>query len=326
MQNTHIAGVDLNVLVALDALLAEESVTRAAARVGITQPAMSRALARARAVFGDPLLVRASRGMVPTARAQALKAPLRRWLEGAETLVRGPERFDPRSARRRFVLATSDYAQAVLLPGLMRGLEREAPGIDLEVVQVPRDVGPALEDEVDFVLAPARAAAAAVVWRPVLEETFVCLLRRGHPAARRRLDLATWVNLPQISIVPEGRPGNPLDELLKARGLKRRVALKLPSFLVAPLVVARTDLVLTTARRIAEEVARGLPVRAMAPPVELGSFTLSLGWHERRAHDDAHRFLRELITRVCGHRPGAGGRRGARGGLSARAGSATIRA
>lgn len=305
MQDVNLGALDLNLLRVLDALLGERHVTRAARRVGLSQPATSHALARLRAALGDPLLVRGPGGaLVPTPRAAALQPRLRAALDAVAAALRGDAPFDPATARSTFRIATGDYAEMVILPGLMARLARDAPHVDLRVVP-PASGGDEREGlaagEVDVVLAPRRGpgGAAGLYERRLFDETFTCLVRRGHPATAQRLTLARYEALSHVLVAPRGTPGSFVDDALAALGRRRRVALTVPHFLVAPHVVAATDLIVTLASRIADVVAGPLDLVALPPPLELPGFTMSLWWHERNHHDPAQRWLRDAIATVA---------------------------
>jgi DNA-binding transcriptional LysR family regulator len=305
MQDVHLGGVDLNLLVALDALLAERSVTRAAARVGLTQPAMSHALARLRTLLDDPLFVRTPGGMVPTPRAEAMEAPIRRALVDIGAAIRDRSAFDPKTAKRAFTIATRDYADLVLLPPLVARLSREAPGVDLHVRTVPDDWAHALQQgEVDLVVAPLPGKGpSGVLARKLLDERLVCVMRKGHPDAKKPLGLARYLALRHALVAPQGRAGGLVDDVLAQKGLRRRVALRVPSFLVVPFVVARSDLVVTLAERVAVTFAESLDLAVLPPPLELSGFSLHLTWHERRAADAGLSWLRGLLLEVTKPRP-----------------------
>jgi DNA-binding transcriptional LysR family regulator len=304
MQPLHLASLDLNLLVALDALLEERNVTRAAERTGVTQSAMSHALARLRALVGDPLLVRGRSGMVATARAEALALPIRRALEGIVLALETPEPFEPKTAHLSIRIATSDYGELVLLPKLVRRLEQEAPHIDLRLIPNSGDsVGPLVQGVVDLVVAPVRPGdeVQGVLAKKLFDESFVCIVRRGHPLAKKKLTLARFAAASHALIAPRGREGSLADDSLARLGLSRRVAVTLPHFLVAPHVVAESDLVLVLAARVASQLATPLGLVVLAPPKELGltGFRMSALWHERTQHDPAHRWVRELFTDVA---------------------------
>lgn len=305
MHDVHLEGLDLNLLVALRALLAERHVTRAATRVGLSQPAMSHALARLRELLGDPLLVRTPRGMRPTPRAEAMTAPLERALADIGRVLASPAPFDPRRSTRRFRIATNDYQELLVFPRLLSRLWKEAPNVDVEVSNLGKDTNEDLaEGRIDLAMglvaqfAPPHASQG-VRSKPLLSDGFVCVVRDGHPLVKKRLSLADFIALPHALVSPGGGSGSVVDTALATIGEKRRVAVQVPHFLVAPHVVRETDLVLTLAKRIARILAPMLGLRQLAPPVELGGFTTAMGWHDRQDVDPAHAWLRGLIASVA---------------------------
>ena len=303
MRAAHLSQLDLNLLVQLDALLTEAHVTRAAQRAGVTQSAMSRALSRLRELLGDPLLVRTGRGMVLTQRARALAAPLARALADLEAVVLDRPSFDPATSTRTFTLATADYNEAVLLPPLLARLRREAPGVDVAAINHGENPWATLEDDaIDAAIGPRRGKAPALVWKLLFRDDFVVLLRRGHPILRRRgaLTLDRFLSLPQVSIAPGGRPGSAADDALARIGKRRRVALRVPNFLVAPLVVASSDLIGLFPARLARTQAAALALEVRPPPLELTGFDIHLAWHERFRHDAGHAWFRRVLAEVAG--------------------------
>lgn len=304
MHSVHdgLRTVDLNLLVALDVLLAERHVTRAAARLGITQSAASHALARLRDLLGDPLLVRGPGGpLIPSARALQLAPQLRKVLEDLAGVLRA-ETFDPATARRTFRIGGSDYVELVLLPRLMARLARVAPNVDLWVHAFD-DMGDVelASGKLDCVLAPPRPAErpSGMFEKVILRESFTCVLRAGHPLARSRLTLARYCELAHLMVAPRGTPGSFVDDALAAAGRTRRVALAVPHFLVVPYVIAATDLVATLASRIAQLFSATLDLVMMPPPVAIAGFSIALTWHERNHHDPAQRWFRDQIAAVA---------------------------
>jgi DNA-binding transcriptional LysR family regulator len=296
----NLFGVDLNLLVLLAELLREKSVSRAARRAGLSQPAASHALRRLRELFDDELLVRVGRRMVPTPRALELGPPLERALASMSTLVAPPAAFDPRTAKRSFRIATADLQQVVLFPRLLSILAGEAPGLDLVVDPGIHHVADRLAaGELDLGLFPLRARDRLPGLREhvLLHDHFVCLVRRGHPLARRQPDAKRFAAARHAFVAPGGVRGGVVDDVLAERGLTRRVAFQAAQFLVAPFVVAETDLVITVPAQVARLFTRLLPLAAFEPPVPLGGFSMSLVWHERFDADPAHRFLREAVIR-----------------------------
>lgn len=300
MHFAHLSRLDLNLLVALDVLLDEGTVTAAAARLGLSQPAMSRTLARLRETFGDPLLVRAGRAMVMTPRAKALHGPLKRALTEVEAVMLDRPGFEPESATRTFTVATTDYGESIVLPALVAELALHAPKVNVVVPPSSEHRFAAMESgEVDVVLMVPRPTAPTIVWRRLFTDGFMSMLRKGHPALRRPLTAARFAALPQILISPEGRPGGVVDEPLRRLRLERRVAVTVPSFLVTPFIVAQTDLVVTTAERVARRFAPLLGLELLDPPIPVPRFTFSLAWHERSRHDPGHQWFRGLIEQVA---------------------------
>lgn len=290
--NTVHAPADL---VALDALLQHGSVSAAARQLGVTQSAMSHTLARLRRDLDDPLLVRSGRRLVPTARAERMAPRLREAVAALEAAVAAPDAFDPMTARRAFRIAMPDYGELVLLPQLLARIEREAPGVDLAIVRAAPD---ALDrNEVDIVLQPRRREddRAGLRARALFQERFVCVLRHGHPLIESGLTIEGFAAARHLLVAPRGTPGGVVDEALAARGLKRRTVVTAPSFLAAPYHVARTDLVLTLAERVARVVAAGLPLHVLPHPLALTPFTTSMIWHERLDNDPAHIWLRRIV-------------------------------
>jgi DNA-binding transcriptional LysR family regulator len=290
--------MDLNLLLSLHALIEEASVSRAAARVGITQPAMSRALGRLREHLGDAILVRTGRGMRLTPRAASLAVSLRALLTELDALVGARPSFDPASARRTFEVATADYGAAVLLPPLLDRLARVAPGVGVRIHPVPEDLAPALEaGRFDVAVIPRRDDAPGMIWTRLFAERFVCLARRGHPRIGRRLSLDVFCELGHVVVAPTGRPGSAVDELLARRGRARRIAAQVPSFLVAPLLVAGSDLIVTTPARIADRFGE-LGLSTHPPPIEVPGFTIAVGWHERFRAEPGHAWFRGVVADV----------------------------
>ncbi|NUP07594.1 MAG: LysR family transcriptional regulator [Polyangiaceae bacterium] len=293
----ELRAVNLNLLVALDALVAERSVTRAARRVGVTQSAMSSSLAQLRALFDDPLFRRTSHGMEPTPRAIAIAADIRVGLSSFERAL-SPRSFDPKTAQRSFVVATSDFVELVLLPRLLERLAREAPGVRLELVPWGlHEVPPSLERaEADLMIGfydkvPPRHRHALL-----FDDVFTCIVRRAHPRVKSKLTLKTWLELPHVLV--SQRPGSPgaVDRALAARGKSRIVGARVSHFLLAPIIVARTDMVAAVSALLADVFAPALRLRRFAPPIPLPKGRVGQVWHEQVDADPANRWLRTIIA------------------------------
>jgi DNA-binding transcriptional LysR family regulator len=306
MKAVHLPSIDLNLLVALDALLEERSVTRAAKRMGVTQPAMSHALSRLRELFDDPLLVRTNAGMVATERAKATGPRLRRLLGDVSAVIGTPPAFDPETEARVFRIALSDYAQFVLLPPLLERLRERAPRVSITALAVPADPQDALESgRTDLVLLGRRALPEADLLRQSLfEDTMVCVVRKDHPRVGRSLTVEDYAALDHAFIAPRAEAGaGVIERALEELGLARRIVLRVPQFVIAPWVVSRSDLVLTAPRRMAIPFAEALPLRIVECPVKLPTFDMSQFWHARQQDDPAHVFLRTQIAEVARRKP-----------------------
>jgi DNA-binding transcriptional LysR family regulator len=296
----NIHALDLNLLGVLHALLEERSVSRAARRMGITQPAASNALARLRAQLDDPVLVRVGREMALSPRAEPLVEPVRALVEGIERVMSPPARVEPASLRRTFRVATSDHVDLVLLPELEAILSTEAPGVDLHAQPVPRDVTAALrEGRADLAIGGFDDVPSDLCAARLFEDRFVCLLRRGHPLGAAELTLERYVALTHILVAPRGEPRGLVDRALRARGLSRRVARTVAHFLAAPFIAARSDHVLTLPERLALPMARLLDLDVRPPPLPLAAISIVALWHLRFDADLEHGFLRGAVARAA---------------------------
>jgi DNA-binding transcriptional LysR family regulator len=295
-----LAGVDLNLLVALDALLEAENVTRAARRIGLSQSALSSALGRLRHLFGDPILVRAKGGMAPTPLARRMREPVRRALDEVAGMLRPAGPFDPRTPHR-FRIAVTDYVGLVLLPAIAARILRAGPAIDLEVRTLDDWNLPADELDrgaLDLAVSFFRDVPPRLRAEHLFDESFVCAVRRGHPAVGRRLGLRQYTALPHLLVSPRAGVTGTVDAALAARGLSRRVAVTVPHFAVAPAVLGRTDCVATLAERVARVGARMASLRLLAPPLPLPTFAVQMVWHPQTAADPAATWLREQIRKA----------------------------
>lgn len=307
----NVAALDLNLLAVLDAVLVERNVTRAARRLGLSQPAVSNALARLRERLGDPLVVRTAHGIVPTEFALRIAGPVRQALALLNDAVTSNAPFAPQGLTRTFTLAMTDYAQFVLLAGLLRSVEPEAPGIQLRVVPWPGERARALLEQGDLDVAVGHMGQVpqGLHAEALFDDRFVCIVRRGHPAVGRSLPLRVYTELAHVVVAPDGRtaPGS-VDRTLAALGLERKVGLYVPSFLMVPPVVASTDMVAALGERVARPLSKLHGLRLLPPPVRTEPRTFYLLWHARTNDAQAHRWLRDRIVLAAAalDRPRAG--------------------
>lgn len=300
----HIYGIDANLLISLDALLREGSVTKAARRVGLTQSAMSHALGRLREQLGDPLLVRAGRQMVLTPRAEALAPRVARVVREMTQIFASEESLDPSALERSFSIRTTDLVQFVLMPELDTILNLEAPRVDLLVSPlIDQEIEPLRTGSSDLAVGVFRDLPPDIRQQALFTDRFVCLVRQGHPAATSGLTLAQYASLPHVLVAPRGKVSGAVDRRLAEHGIKRRIARLVPHFLIAPFIVARSDAIVTLSERLAQRLVPLLGLETLEPPVALEPYTLSMTWHERYDADPAHRWLRDALLRAASRLP-----------------------
>ena len=300
LHHSKLSALDLNLLVVLQALLEERHVTRAADRVGLSQSATSHALSRLRELYKDPLLVRSGRRLDPTPRAVELLPQLSRGLGELGATLSGARAFEPSTAQRSFSVGMADYAQALLVPPLLGALTARAPNIDISVSGYP-NISERLDDgSLDLAVMPTSDLAKGLSSQPLFDDGFTCMVRKGHPEVKgARLTLARYLSLRHVLVSPSGQGSSYVDTELTRRNLTRRVALRVSSFLIAPQVVAESDLISTGPTRLLRSLSTRYPIRLYAPPLRLPRFALKLVWHSRLDHDPAHDWLRRQVTEVC---------------------------
>ncbi|XBS71890.1 LysR family transcriptional regulator [Acerihabitans sp. KWT182] len=297
---TDISGLDFNLLKALDALLDERNVTRAANRLSVTQPAMSGMLTRLRDAFGDPLFVRAQRGIVPTDRALELRLPVKRLMSEIGSLLQPPT-FDPMTADQTFTLAATDYAQRTIAVPFLTTLKQRAPRIRVSLIGVEHTVmqGHLERGEIDLALLTPEMTPPDLHARRLFDERYVCVVREGHPIARGdRLTMKQFCDLDHALVSYSGNPFHGVtDDALEKLGKHRQVSLSVQCFLVLPEILMASDMIAVLPSRLVKGMA-GL--RVFEPPFVIEGFTKVAAWHERTHRDVAHRWLRELLFEVCG--------------------------
>lgn len=292
--------LDFNLLKALDALFDECNVTRAATRLGVTQPAMTGMLNRLREHFGDPLFVRAQRGIVPTARARELAGPLKQIL-GEIAALHQPAVFDPANASATFTIAATDYALRAVAVPFLSALKRQAPHIRVALVPVDdKQVQIQLErGDIDLALVTPERTSPDLHARNLFDEHYVCVLRDGHPAlqGRKRLSVNQFCALDHALVSYTGGAFHGVtDDALAKLGKRRAVTLSVKSFLMLPELLRASDMVAILPSRL----VAGMPGLAVfKPPIEVEGFTKVAAWHERTHRDPAQRWLRDLLFASC---------------------------
>jgi DNA-binding transcriptional LysR family regulator len=294
---------DLNLLHTLDVLLTEGSVARAARRLRLSPSAMSRALARLRAVTGDQLLVRAGRGLVPTPRATEMREKVRLLVEDAHALLRPADRLDLLALKRTFTLRTSDGIAETFGPALIRRVRQEAPGVQLRFVRKLDKHSHGLRDgSVDLETGVVDGAIGPEIRAQALfADRYVGAVRGDHPLARAAMTSADYASWSHVVAWREGLDLGGVDGLLRELGLARTVMTTVDGFSAALALARGSDLIATVPDRHTEGLREGM--HSFPIPLAVADFTISLLWHPRLDGDPAHRWLRDLVREAC--RPGA---------------------
>jgi DNA-binding transcriptional LysR family regulator len=289
-------NLDLNLLLALEALLDEQNVTRAAARLHISQPALSSRLARLRHLFGDELLLPAHRGMTPTAKARELRAPLCQSLHELRSIIDGHKKFEPQTDALTVSIAASDYVQHTALIPLVLGLRAMAPNVRvaLRVIDGAALSRQMVKGDVDLAMMTPDPSQKELRTRKLFDETYLCIARKAHPRIRRQLTLKLFCELEHVVVSPRGGGfSGPTDDALAAQGLQRKVVLSAAHFLFVPEIVAKSDLIALVPARMAQGMTA---VQVFAPPLAIRGFQVAMFWHDRTHSHPGYRWLRERLT------------------------------
>lgn len=293
------ARPDLNLLVTLDVLLAEGSVARAGHRLRLSPSAMSRALARLRATTGDPLLVRAGRGLVPTPRALALRERVSQLVQDTESVLRPAERLTLTTLVRTFTLRTSEGFVENFGPPLLARLGREAPGVRLRFVQKSqKDSAPLREGTVELETGVVdKTTAQELRVQALFNDRYIGVVRSGHALTKGRITPSRYAAGKHICVSRQGPEKGPVDDALEAFGLEREMATIVGGFATALALARASDLIATVPERHTGILRRGM--YSFALPISTPEFTVSLLWHPRLDADLAHRWLRGCVREVC---------------------------
>ena len=294
--------IDLRLLRCFDALMADRSVSRAAQRMNISQPAMSVALARLRRAFGDPLFLRGHGEMVPTSRALALEETVRSVLDGMGKLASAAAPFDARTATLQFTLTAPGYIGHVLLPRLMRQLEKNAPAVRIEVRAANRERATEwLESgEIDFRLGWIHEPPTGLRFKTLYRDRLVCIAARQHPQIPRKLTWELFCALPHVRTMVhrQSDSGQVIDQAVEALGKRLNIALLVQEVFMVPYIVASSKLIAAIPARLARTFAAQLPIRIYPLPVDVPEQSIALYWHERTHRSAAHEWFRNLLGRT----------------------------
>jgi len=298
MKSINLAAIDLNLLVAFEALLEQRSVTKAAEQLQIGQPAMSAALSRLRILFEDELFVRLGRQMQPTLKAQTIAPGILAALQQIRQTVTASQSFDPSSSNRTFAIGSSDYTSIVLMPPLLKFSHQTAPSINFQMIGFEKDnVGDLLEQGViDLALGVFPAPPRQTQWEPIFEERFVGIARQGHPAVKQdTMGLDSFVQLSHALATLRRDTTGAIDRALNKQNLERRIAFTTPHIMVLPFVIASSDLVAALPHRIALQLATICNLTIFELPVKTNPWMVSMLWSALNDQDEANYWLRNAI-------------------------------
>jgi DNA-binding transcriptional LysR family regulator len=292
---------DLNLLPVFITLMEERSVTRAAERLGITQPALSNALARLRTMMRDPLFIRERYGIQPTQMAEALAPVIAAALAQIDDAILGQQDFDPAKAERLMTIAPNSYVEFVLMPAIVTRLRQLAPGLRLRLTPFGNDLA-----ETGIMSGTTAMALGRIVDPPdnlivqhLMDDRLACVVRADHPEIGARLSRAQYERQKHVNVLPPGRMRAGLFQALERQGVRREVAVSVTHFLAVPEMIAVTDYCATLPALICRRLAHDKRLKILAPPVDLGTFPVEMAWHARYRHDPAHRWLRALVAEVA---------------------------
>lgn len=297
----NIRGLDLNLLVGFEALIIERSVSGAARRARLSQPAMSNLLARLRKAFGDPLFERTGQRMVPTARARQLAAPIGDALDVIRKAIGERPSFTPSTADVRYSIATTDYAEVVILPNLLRTIKRCAPKVALQMKRLKGifDMPLAELDVCDFALGffpLPLPPGAGLNGTALFQERFVGILSKRHRMARQKFGLRQFLSLEHIRVNYSDEGPGLIGDAMQKIGHRRKVGLIVPHLVTVPFLTADSEMLGIVPLRLARALSPSLGLRILELPLEVPPLTMSLVWHERHQQDAAHRWFREFVA------------------------------
>jgi DNA-binding transcriptional LysR family regulator len=294
---------DLRLLRVFNTLMMERNVTLAAARLHITQSAVSQALAKLRSALGDPLFVRTGHAMEPTAKALAMSVPIRQALEIVSATLDTSVVFDPAKSSRSFRIATTDYALMVLLPKFAKLVAEQSRDVELIFSSVNLDRGAEAirEGNIDLLIAyfVVTKMPSNFRTRQLFKDSFVALARRGHPKFRSGMTLPAFAEADHIVVAPRDTwlPG-PMDFALSKIRLKRNIRILVSNYMLVPYVVANTDLIATVPVRAVAHIKSRFPIDIFPMPIDVPNFRVEMAWDERHHHDPAHKWLRSLLIDI----------------------------
>ena len=296
----NIAEFDLNLLVVFDAVLAESSISRAADRLDLSQPAVSNALARMRKATGDRLFVRLGNAMVPTPYAQTIADPIRQALASIRVALGASREFDPATAQRSFAIYLTDLGEAYFLPRLLARLHRTAPGVHIRTLPMPPESAQdALRNgEVDLAIGNLPDLGAGFFMQRLFRDRYVCVVRKGHPLIGERITARQFATASHAIVTPSGWGHGIIERTLVEHGLEQRITLRMQNFLVLASIVATTDMVAIVPHSVGSQLSQHNDVKLLPLPITIPSFDIKQCWQERFHDDKGNRWLRQQFAEL----------------------------
>lgn len=304
----HIHEVDLNLLCVFDALMQELNVTRAGERLGLSQPSVSHALARLRKLWADPLFTRTAAGVEPTPYARQIAEPIRQGLARLEQGINIPSAFDPTRSERTFHLLISDIGEVAYLPPLLARFQTVAPLINLRVLALPREQYSAAlgSGEADLAIGFLPGLKAGFYQQRLMDDSYVCLTRSDHPRIRKSITLQQFSEESHVLVEPAGSrltrtmtqssTTTLIERHLSQQGLQRRIALRVPHFVVVPVIVQSSDLLATVPSYVMSSIITPHNLKTVPLPFAVPRFDIKQFWHERNHYDAANQWLRQTVA------------------------------
>ena len=292
---------DLNLLPVFAALMEERSVTRAAARLGITQPALSNALTRLRDMLNDPLFIRERYGMQPTPKAEELAPVIAQALASLDGVILGQQAFDAARSTQLITLAPNSYVEFAIIPAIIARLRERAPGIKVKLTPYGTDLAETgvISGTTALVIGRVPEPPDNLIVQHIMDDGLACVVRAGHPEVGNKLTQKQYESLKHVNVLPPGRLRVGLFQALQRQSLRREVAVSVTHFLAIPEMIAVTDYCTTLPTLICRRLAHDKRLKVLPAPVDLGTFPVEMGWHVRYRNDPAHRWLRALIIEVA---------------------------
>lgn len=293
--------LDLNLLRVFDAVYRERSLSRAAVRLGLSQPGISQALNRLRQNTGDPLFVRQTHGVAATAYSDAIALPIQRALAGLQEALQMQTALDIRQTDRRLRIAMSDYSESLILAPLIRMIDEQAPNLQIRVVPDDRvNLHTALNDgELDLIIGAIPPLNEQYRHQDLCTEEFVCIVRSGHPSIQGQLSLEQYQQARHVGLAVRAAQLSKIDQACQPHGFQRQINVVVPNFLAIPFIIAATDCIATMPRRLLRLAPSHLGLQVLAPPLALPTPTIRQYWPERNHQDTVCRWVREHIHKIC---------------------------